>query len=240
VPTVWQLMIPKGGLAATPALYDDVLFVGGGDGNVYAVAAANREPLWPLKGGAFPTEGPIVADVVADDTGVYAASTDGNLYVLNRGSGKLKWVFFGGRPLTDDFAVTATTVYVPMPGAGIAALSKGENETGNPQLDSNRRPMWLAPGMTQFLSEDERFAYLRRGEDNVIVAIDKVSGEQMFVNHRRDLTQFATNTKGDGMIYAASSTNRVVAIKPVLRPGVVGELVWNEADVPGEALALGR
>jgi hypothetical protein len=33
------------------------------------------------------------------------------------------------------------------------------------------------------------------------------------------------------VIFAASKTNRVLAIKPVMRPGVVGEIVWNETDL---------
>jgi outer membrane protein assembly factor BamB len=240
VNSVWQLMIPKGGLAATPALYEDVLFVGGGDGNVYAVAADNREPLWPLKNSAFKTKGSIVADVLADDSGVYAASTDGNLYALNRGSGRLKWQYYGGHPLTLDPVVTPETVYLPVPNAGLAAFSKAENDAASPQTSANRHPLWLVAGMTQFLSEDSQFAYLRRGKDNRIVAFDKKTGQQMFVNHRRDLAVFATNTKGDGIIYVATTANRILAIKPVLRPGVVGELVWNEYDVGDEALSLAQ
>lgn len=240
--SVWQLMIPKGGLAATPALYREVLYVGGGDGNLYAVAAENREPLWPLTNSAFKTNGPIVADVVADDSGVYAASTDGNLYALNPGTGRLKWQYYGGHPLTLDPVVAPETVYLPVPDAGLAAFSKAENDASSPQTSANRHPLWLVAGMTQFLSEDTQFAYLRRGKDNAIVALDKKSGQQMFVNHRRDLAQFATNTKGDGVIYVATKANRILAIKPVLRPGVVGELVWNEYDpADGEALlALAR
>jgi outer membrane protein assembly factor BamB len=234
VHTIWQLMIPKGGLQSTPALFDDVLYVGGGDGNVYAVAAANREALWPLNDNAFKTEGPIVADVAADDTGVYVASTDSRFYCLHRGTGRLKWQFYGGRALTGAPVLTASQVYLPIPQVGVAAFSKSDG-------DFNRKPLWIAVGMTQFLAEDEKHVYLLRGADNVIVALDKVSGEQRFENNRRDLTQFATNKNADGVIFAASKTNRILAIKPVLRPGVVGELVWNEFD-PGEAgaVALGR
>lgn len=234
--TAWDWMIPKGGLASTPALFEEVLYVGGGDGNVYAVAAETREPLWPLKNSAFPTNGPIVGDVAADESGVYVASTDNNVYVLNRDTGRLKWQYYGGRPLTDGPTLTAQNVYVRVPDAGIAAFSKSEVEADDPQLGSNRQPLWLAAGMTQFLAEDEQFAFLRREKDNAIVATDKATGEQMFVNNRRDLTHFATNPKGDGVIFAASESNRVLAIRPVLKPGVVGELVWHEQD-PTEALA---
>ena len=234
VHTVWQLMIPRGGLASTPALFEEVLYVGGGDGNVYAVAASNREPLWGLKDGVFKTEGPISGDLAVDDTGVYVPSTDSRMYVLNRGSGRLKWQFYAGRPLRDGAVVTATTVYLPIPEAGIAAFSKAENDAASPTTSPNRRPLWLAAGMTQLLAEDEKFAYLRRGSDNAIVAVDRLTGELAFENSRRDLAYFATNTKPDGVIFAASKTNRVLAIKPVLRPGVVGELVWNEHDALDE------
>ena len=236
VPTVWELMIPKGGLASTPSAYEDILYIGGGDGAVYAVAMATREAVWPLKDNVFKTEGAIVADIAADETGVYVASTDTRFYCLNRGSGRLKWQYYGGRALTGDPVVTATQVYLPIPDAGIAAFNKGDG-------DYNRRPLWLAVGMSKFLAEDEQHVYLLRAADNVIVAVDKQTGEQLFESTRRDLTVFASNVAApDGTIYAASKTNRIVAIKPVLRPGVVGELVWNETDVTGDdaSLAMAR
>lgn len=232
VPKIWELMILKGGLASTPAIFEDVLYIGGGDGNVYAVAAVNREALWPLKDGAFKTEGPIIADLAVDETGVYVASTDSRFYCLNRGSGRLKWQYYGGRALTGDPVLTPTAVYLPVPGQGVAKFDKGDGEF-------NRKPVWVAEGMTQFLAEDDRLVYLLRGADKVIVAVDKATGEQRFHSNRRDLISFATNLKGDGVIYAASNTNRVIAIKPVLRPGVVGELVWNEVPVDGKSVAFG-
>jgi outer membrane protein assembly factor BamB len=168
--------------------------------------------------------------VAADETGVYAASTDTRLYCLNRGTGRLKWQYYGGTALREGPILSASHVYLPIPGAGIAAFSKADG-------DFNRKPIWLAAGMTQFLAEDDKLVYLKRGDDNVIVALDKATGEQRFESRRRDLTAFATNRKPDGTIYAASKTNRVLAIKPVLRPGVVGELVWNESEVDAAAAA---
>jgi outer membrane protein assembly factor BamB len=224
VPKIWELMVVKGGLASTPAIFDDVLYIGGGDGNVYAVAAVNREALWPLKDNAFKTEGPIVADVAVDETGVYVASTDSRLYCLQRGSGRLKWQYHGGRALTEDPVVTPAGLYLPIPDTGMAMFDKGDGEF-------LRKPKWIVKGMTQFLAEDERMVYLLRGADNAVVAVDKATGQQRFTSNRRDLISFATNRKGDGVIYAASKTNRVMAIKPVLRPGVVGELVLNEVPM---------
>lgn len=233
VHSVWQLMIPSGGLASTPALFEDTLFLGGGNGDVYAVSAATREALWPLKDGAFKTEGPVVADLAVDESGVYVPSTDSRMYCLNKGTGRLKWQYYGGRPLTKAAVLTAEMVFLPVPDVGIAAFDKNDGAF-------NREPLWLAAGMTQFLAEDAKFVYLLRGADNRIVACDKQTGAARFENNRRDLVTFATNPKPDGMIFAASKTNRLLAIKPVLRPGVVGELVWNEIEATNGALAIAQ
>jgi outer membrane protein assembly factor BamB len=228
--TLWELLIPRGGLASTPAIYETALFIGGGDGNVYAVAQSNREPLWTLKDSVFETQGPITGDLAADAGGVYVASSDSRLYCLARNTGRLKWQFYASDALHDGPVVTKALVYQAVPGQGIAAIPNGEGEF-------NRKAAWIALGMTQYLAEDDKLVYLRRGGDNAIVAVDKQTGEQKFENKRRDLVTFGVNRKNDGVIFAASKTNRVMAIKPVMRPGVVGEIVWNESDA-GDAGAL--
>jgi hypothetical protein len=114
----------------------------------------------------------------------------------------------------------------------VAAIQNGDGPF-------NRKANWVALGMTEYLSEDDKLVYLRRGGDNAIVAVDKQTGEQRFENNRRDLVAFGVNRKNDATIFAASKTNRVLAIKPVMRPGVVGELVWNETDL-NEIVAMGR
>ena len=57
-----------------------------------------------------------------------------------------------------------------------------------------------------------------------------------FTNRRRDLVAFASNPRDkDGMIYASTRDGQVVAIRPVLRPGDVGETAW--VPVAPEAVA---
>lgn len=224
VATVWELMIARGGVAAAPALYENALYIGGGDGNVYAVSAGTREAQWSLKDSVFKTQGPIHADLAVDADGVYVASTDSRLYCLARSTGRLKWQFYASTALTEGPVVTKALVYLPIPGQGIAAIPNGDGAF-------NRKANWVALGMTEYLAEDDKLVYLRRGGDNAIVAVDKQTGEQKFENNRRDLVAFGSNRKNDGMIFAASKTNRVLAIRPVMRPGVVGEIVWNDTEL---------
>jgi outer membrane protein assembly factor BamB len=223
VPDLWELMIPNSSISATPALLKDIVYVASDSGQVMAVAAETRRPLWALEGGIFQTHGGVVAALAADQTGVYIASTDTKLYCIKNVGGVVKWQYYSGVPLTDGPVLTKDYVYQRVSGVGLVVIDKLEVATAkNPTY--NREPKWIAAQATQFLAEDDTYAYLR-STDNQIVAFDKKTGQQKFTSKRNDLIQFAQNTKGDGMMYVATNGGRVMAVKPVLAPGQVGEIV---------------
>lgn len=231
VPLVWSMMgltAGKHGFSAAPAVVGDAVYIGGTDGNVYAVAATNRESIWPTEDAVFKTSGPIVADVAADMNGVFVASTDSVLYALNPNNGHRLWQYFTGVPLRDAPVITPDRVYIRVEGQGLAGLSRElpVNEQV-PSLKYNRQPLWIAPDAVQFLAQDDKYAYVR-GRSNHIIALDKTTGEEIFRSKRRDLAVFGSNTKPDGTIFAATRDGRVMAIRPVLRPGVIGEQVQND------------
>jgi DNA-binding transcriptional regulator LsrR (DeoR family) len=62
------------------------------------------------------------------------------------------------------------------------------------------------------------------------VALDKATGEPKFRSKRRDLTITTPNTK-DATIYAATKRGEVLAIRPVLKGGSVGEIVLDERTI---------
>jgi outer membrane protein assembly factor BamB len=205
------------------AIYEGVVYAGSNDGNVYAVDY-DRVPAWAALKGVFTTSGPIRGDITAEKSGVYVASADSKLYCLDPRNGKIQWEYYAGFPLFDSPAVTATTVYINVRGQGVAAIDKGEGEY-------NRKARWSAPGTTQFLAEDDQYAFLL-GKGNSIVAVDKKTGEQKFTSQRNDLVAFAINTS-DGVIYAATKKGKIIAAVAVQRHGEVGELVWAEpANAP--------
>jgi outer membrane protein assembly factor BamB len=214
----WEVMFPKGSISASPALRGDAVYFAGENGSVVAVTTAERRPIWTLPGGIFQTGAPIVADMGVDDEGLYVASTDTKLYALNRNNGKIRWQYYAGAALRTGPAVTSDMVYQFVPSMGVAALAKGPGAF-------DRRPIWIAEDATQFLAQDDRNAYLRRN-DGAVVARDKKTGQVKFTSRRRNLNVFATNTmKEDGMIYGATKQGRIIAIKPILKPGTVGEVV---------------
>ena len=230
---VWELMSDRGAaIDSAPAVVADVLYVGFTDGWVYPVNVESRQSIWATSQGAqFRTFGSIQADVRADENGVYVASTDMKFYCLDRNNGNTKWDYHAGVALRQAPEVSATTVYLPVSGRGLLAFDKA---TG----PKNGQPRWTYGDGIKLLSEDEKFSYVLR-KDNAIVALDKATGQVAFQNQRRDLVAFATNTKGDGLIYAGTRDGQLLAIAPVLKPGFMGEVAWIPVPIPEtQALAM--
>jgi outer membrane protein assembly factor BamB len=203
-------------------------------GNIYAVNAESRAPIWPIKqegreDGVFGAAGGIRGDLKADEYGVYAASTDTKLYCLNRTDGRIRWQYFAGQPLQHGPAVTATTVYEYIEGQGLVAIDKTQGEPV-------RKAKWTVSDAIQFLAEDEKNAYLER-RDHAIVAVDKATGKPKFESKRKDFVAFATSLKNN-IIYATTQDGQVRAIVPVFNAGSVGEVVF--APISSDWIAAAR
>ena len=235
IPAVWTLMTPGASISAAPALLKDVVYVASENGQVMAVQTDTRAPLWPLTNGVFEVRGGIMGNLAVDTTGLYFSSTDTKLYCLSTANGRIKWQYFAGTPLRQGPVITKDFVYQFVPGTGLVAINKGDQPAGA-RGGFNRDARWVSGEGVQFLAEDDQYAYLR-SSNNAVIAVDKQSGQTKFRSQRPDLSVFATNTK-DGMIYAATTGGRVMAVKPVLQAGSVGELVL--APVPQEPLASAR
>lgn len=220
---IWQVMTPGGTLSAAPALFKGILYAGAHDGKIYAVSET-RNAIWPLEGGVFLTSGKIVADVKADQEGVYFASTDSKLYCVDRMTGKVEWQYFSGQPLTTSPAVTEDAVYQAVPGVGVVAIDKTKSKFPQYGPGDNRDARWIAPQAVEFLSADEQFAYMRTS-DNRVTAFDKQTGKQVFQTQRTDLNLYAPNSGKDGLIFAATKEGKIFAVKPSIKGGGVGELV---------------
>ena len=222
----WELMT-RHGISSAPAVYQNLIYFADEGGAVFAVSE-DKGAAWPLDSSKFQTDGRIVADVKADDGGVYVASMDSKLYCLEQASGRLRWQYYGTRPLTDSPIITADTVYQVVPGVGVAAINKIEG-------DINRQATWTAKGAKQFVSQDQDHCYLV-GANNQLMAVDRKSGELKFKSQRRDLVEFATNTK-DATIYAATRNGTVMAVKPITTPGTMGTIVFAPVELD-EVLVL--
>ena len=98
----WDLAPFRGSIAGAPAVHQDIVYMASDDGLIYAVSAESREPIWPVYnppyGNTFDAHEPILADLKADDSGLYFVTGGvGRLYCLNRITGGVKWQFSARR-----------------------------------------------------------------------------------------------------------------------------------------------
>ncbi|MFN8552447.1 MAG: PQQ-binding-like beta-propeller repeat protein [Candidatus Obscuribacterales bacterium] len=108
----WALNIPGGAPIATPAYWNNMLFVGGGYGSheFYALDAQTGAVIWKY---TTSDDGPTAA-VVED--GLCAFNTEScTVFVLNAKTGKLVWQEWLGDPLMSQPAIYKGKLYIAYP-----------------------------------------------------------------------------------------------------------------------------
>jgi PQQ-like domain len=230
-PQEWEFLTrDSAAVTAGISVYNGVVYSASEAGEIDAVSV-ERSQLWDTDHGEFQT-GPVTADLKTDEFGLYIASKDTKLSCVNRATGKLRWQYFAGTPLTDAPITTADSVYQFVPGKGFAALDKIVGPF-------NRTPRWIHPTATQFLAQDDKYVYLAdprptaddKGQPGyAIIAVDKQTMKLAFESDHKDFSVFGTNHK-DSIIYAGFPDGKFFAIKPVLKAGQIGELVMTPASL---------
>jgi eukaryotic-like serine/threonine-protein kinase len=69
-------------ILSSPAVANDVVYVGSFDGKLYAVNAQTGAAVW-----SFQTDGPVNSSPAVDNGTVYFSSLDGNVYAVDAGTG---------------------------------------------------------------------------------------------------------------------------------------------------------
>ena len=78
-------------IVSSPVFADGVIYFGGDDGNIYAVAAADGHQIWKRK-----TGGPVPATPAVAGGMLYVGSYDGKFYALDIRTGAPRWKFATG------------------------------------------------------------------------------------------------------------------------------------------------
>jgi outer membrane protein assembly factor BamB len=106
---IWsnQLSNLSCGVPTTPAVANDVLYVGAADNNIYALNARTGSVMW-----SYSTGGPIDSSPAVANGVVYVGSSDGNVYALNASTGALLWDFATGGNVESSPIIANGTVYV--------------------------------------------------------------------------------------------------------------------------------
>ncbi len=93
--TSWAVDIP-GGIAASPVVSEDRVYVGSLDGVFYALNASTGATVWqfnPNTGGSF------YSSAGQDALTLYVTSTDSNLYALDKRTGQQIWNYKAGNAI---------------------------------------------------------------------------------------------------------------------------------------------
>jgi len=153
----WRLFVGDA-IQANPVIFGERIFLATERGRIYATTRANKAFFWEAS-----TLGPVTADMVVDDAGVYVACRDQSLYLFDLGYGQVRWrVRFAG-PLYDTPLVTADTAYQYCPAGGLAAVTTAI--TG----DIDERIRWKLAEGRQAISADSQFVYVLSKDDSLLV-----------------------------------------------------------------------
>jgi len=118
----------------SPAVAEELVYVGGYNGKIYAFSVGKDEPRW-----VYPREGnlqPIVGGAIVSQGKLYFGCSDGKVYALDAAEGYKQWEFQTGDKIWSTPAIDGDTLFIGSFDKKLYALSatdgskKWEFETG--------------------------------------------------------------------------------------------------------------
>lgn len=201
-------------------VHGGVVYVGGHDGYVYALAAASGKLLWE-----YATDGRVVSTPTYHDGVVYAGSTDNYLYALDACDGTLLWRYKSGirqfrtisyRGIRSSPAIRDGVVYVGGCDGRVRAL---DAKTGKQLwlLDTGTEGSYASPtldGGDLYVGSDGL-------KDSHLFALKADTGE---VRWKFPVPKqlYATPALADGILYVHVRDDHVYALR-----AADGALVWK-------------
>ncbi len=107
---------------ASPAIYNNTIFLSSDDKNLYALDPENCKVLQK-----YHTEGIFSKILIFNDT-LFVGSDDNHLHAIEPSTGKVKWKFDLGNDIKDTFAVSNTGLYIGSLSGHLYALDLNNGE----------------------------------------------------------------------------------------------------------------
>jgi len=202
-----------------------LVYFAGDEGVVYGCTAANKVKEW-----IFRTFGRISADLASDQNGIYVASLDQSLYMIERGSGKLMWRARLSGPLLEAPTVTPLLAYQFEANDGITAIDVAPlvEDRVRWKLRRGRTLLTTHEGSAIVLSRDGALLVVRE-EDGTVRHEVPAAGMTMGVSWPDAAT--AIMASNNGRIFCA----RPIGTPPLLASEVTAALVTAGEKAEGEA-----
>lgn len=198
--------------SASPTLALGRVYIGSGDGYLYALDAATGKQIWKT-----PTGGRIrSAPAVTDDT-AYIGSFDGNLYAFNARTGALRWKFategahlrsgdfgYDRRSIESSPAVHGSEVFF---GSKDGALYAVDARTGTLRWRKPANVYWYlsAPAV------DRDLVFSGNSDGRFVQAVDAATGRTAW-QFNTGINVFASPTVANGLVYAGAWDGKLYAL----------------------------
>lgn len=94
-------------IRGSPLLYNDTIYIGCYDNNIYALSADEGEFQWK-----FATEGGITGKPAAEDGVIFVGSEDSRLYAITANRGGIVWTYYAEGPIRSSPALSDGHVFI--------------------------------------------------------------------------------------------------------------------------------
>ena len=192
---------------SSPAVWHDVVYVGSGDGNVYALDAKTGALAWKFATGNVVHASPAIAEGT-----VFIGSWDTYFYALDALTGKEKWRFKTGDDtvihnqvgIQSSAAVANGVVYFGCRDSQLYAL---DARTGKQRWKFDNHGSWVVGSP----AVHDGKVYFGTSDSGMLYALDAASGAPV-VSQKLVWYVFASPTIAGQQVYAATWDGRLTAL----------------------------
>jgi hypothetical protein len=142
-------------ITSTPVIYNEHAYFAT-DRNIYGCTAADKRLLWRTT-----TFGTVVADLVADENGVYVANRDQSLYLLDLAFGQIRWRARFGSPLEEAPVITPSVAFQFSASDGLTAVNTAS-------IGEQIRTFWVMRDGRSALTADEKSVYVLTRDEHLV------------------------------------------------------------------------
>jgi outer membrane protein assembly factor BamB len=195
---------------SSPAVWNGVVYFGGGDGNVYALETATGTLKWKFHAGDVVHRLPSDRrrDLIYRELGCY-------FYALDAATGKEKWRFKTGEDhdiynqvgIQSSAAVADGTVYFGCRDSNLYALDAA---TGQKKWAFNNKGSWVIASPAV---QDGKI-YFATSDSAMLYAMDAKSGTPIFSLNYKHWPMFSSPAIAGGMLYIGSNQGRLFSNRP--------------------------
>ncbi len=211
------------GISASPTLRGNRIFMGSGDGTMWALDKATGEIIWEFKTPNYISSAPACSEspltvegdsssLNQDEEMIYFSSTDGHLHALKVNSGELKWKFKAQGGIYSSPAIASEMIFFGSVDGNLYALSlKDGSLVWKFKTDAD---IYSSPAVTESL------VYIG-SNDYHMYAVNQNTGELIWKFKTEGLVHSSPIAVGEELFFGSYDGNFYVLNR------FTGDLIWK-------------